>query len=301
MPHPDEALIHAWLDGELDAAEAARVERLVNDDPAWAAAAAEARGLIAASERIVSALDHVPAGVVPGAPEGPAPLVAAGRQGPPRGGSGGQSAPGGKGHGAAKGPPPWLGWRAAAAVVVVVGAAALLTDGPNALLDVNLPGASGNVPPGAPVAARSAPPQAAAAATPPAPAVSMPTAAMPAPAVRGAADADREAEGPPRAEGSARAGKTDIAAGAIECYRMVSPDDEAKSQIVRARRLTDSTAMLIAEPPAFAARAAGGAGGDAVTRGAIAPGVAASVRGETLFVPAQGGARPASRVTCPPM
>ena len=65
MQHPDEGLIHAWLDGELDAGEAARVEALVSSDPEWAAAAAEARGLIAASARIVGALDRVPANVVP--------------------------------------------------------------------------------------------------------------------------------------------------------------------------------------------------------------------------------------------
>lgn len=65
MPRPDEGLIHAWLDGELDAAESARVEALVASDAKWAAAAAEARGLIAASSRIVGALDHVPAGVIP--------------------------------------------------------------------------------------------------------------------------------------------------------------------------------------------------------------------------------------------
>ncbi len=65
MPHPDEGLIHAWLDGELDAAEAARVESLVGSDPEWAAAAAEARGLLAASSRIVGSLDRVPASVIP--------------------------------------------------------------------------------------------------------------------------------------------------------------------------------------------------------------------------------------------
>ena len=65
MPRPDEGLIHAWLDGELDAVESARVESLVANDAEWAAAAAEARGLIAASSRIVGALDHVPAGVIP--------------------------------------------------------------------------------------------------------------------------------------------------------------------------------------------------------------------------------------------
>jgi hypothetical protein len=65
MPLPDEGLIHAWLDGQLPSDEAARVERLVATDAAWGAAAAEARGLIAASSRILSALDHVPAGIVP--------------------------------------------------------------------------------------------------------------------------------------------------------------------------------------------------------------------------------------------
>lgn len=65
MSHPDEGLIHAWLDGELDAEEAARVERLVAEDAAWAAAAAEARGLIAASARILSHLDSVPGDVLP--------------------------------------------------------------------------------------------------------------------------------------------------------------------------------------------------------------------------------------------
>ncbi|HEY2850650.1 MAG TPA: hypothetical protein VGI97_12285 [Gemmatimonadaceae bacterium] len=68
MPHPDEGLIHAWLDGELDAAEAARVSALVESDAEWAAAAAEARGLIAASARIVGALDRAPANVIPKAP-----------------------------------------------------------------------------------------------------------------------------------------------------------------------------------------------------------------------------------------
>ena len=65
MPHRDEARIHAWLDGELDAAESARVSELVARDGDWAAAAAEARGLIAASSRIIAALDRVPGHVVP--------------------------------------------------------------------------------------------------------------------------------------------------------------------------------------------------------------------------------------------
>ena len=60
MSRPDEGLIHMWLDGECSADEAAEIERLVATDPAWAAAVAEARGLMAASSRIVSALDAVP-------------------------------------------------------------------------------------------------------------------------------------------------------------------------------------------------------------------------------------------------
>ncbi len=65
MSRPDEGLIHAWLDGELPPEEAARVERLVAEDAEWAAAAAEARGLVAASSRILRALDHVPGDVIP--------------------------------------------------------------------------------------------------------------------------------------------------------------------------------------------------------------------------------------------
>jgi anti-sigma factor RsiW len=65
MSRPDEGLIHAWLDGELSPDEAARVASLSEQDPEWREAVAEARGLIAASSRIVRALDAVPGGVVP--------------------------------------------------------------------------------------------------------------------------------------------------------------------------------------------------------------------------------------------
>ena len=65
MPHPDEGTLHAWLDGALPADEAARVEAHAAECAACAAAVAEARGLIAASSRIVAALDRVPGGVVP--------------------------------------------------------------------------------------------------------------------------------------------------------------------------------------------------------------------------------------------
>ena len=75
MSRPDDGLIHAWLDGELDVVESERVAKLVETDAEWGAAAAEARGLIAASSRIVKSLDVVPAGVIPsGSKAGGAPV-----------------------------------------------------------------------------------------------------------------------------------------------------------------------------------------------------------------------------------
>src|SRR5690349_16498029 len=65
MQHPDEGMIHAWLDGELRAEEAHELESHVAACEECSAKVAEARGLIAASSRVVSALDIVPAGVIP--------------------------------------------------------------------------------------------------------------------------------------------------------------------------------------------------------------------------------------------
>jgi hypothetical protein len=68
MQHPDEGTIHSWLDGALSADEAARVEAHTKECPQCAAAVAEARGFIAASSRILTALDNAPRGVIPAAP-----------------------------------------------------------------------------------------------------------------------------------------------------------------------------------------------------------------------------------------
>lgn len=65
MEHLDEGTIHAWLDGALPDADGARVQSHVAGCAGCAAAVAEARGFIAASSRILSALDHVPGGVIP--------------------------------------------------------------------------------------------------------------------------------------------------------------------------------------------------------------------------------------------
>jgi hypothetical protein len=67
MQHPDEGTIHAWLDGALSADEGAQIEAHVKDCAECAATVAEARGFIAASSRILTALDNAPRGVIPAA------------------------------------------------------------------------------------------------------------------------------------------------------------------------------------------------------------------------------------------
>ena len=67
MQHLDEGTIHAWLDGALDAEEAARVEQHASECATCAAAVAEARGFVAGASRILTALDHTPANVAPSA------------------------------------------------------------------------------------------------------------------------------------------------------------------------------------------------------------------------------------------
>jgi hypothetical protein len=66
MEHPDEGLIHAWLDDALSAAEAERLAAHVRTCAECRARVAEARGLIAGASRIVAALDDAPAGTRPG-------------------------------------------------------------------------------------------------------------------------------------------------------------------------------------------------------------------------------------------
>lgn len=63
--HPDEGLLHEWLDEQLSAADADQMQAHVASCAECQARVAEARGLIAASHRILSALDEVPANVLP--------------------------------------------------------------------------------------------------------------------------------------------------------------------------------------------------------------------------------------------
>lgn len=60
MQHLDEGTIHAWLDGALGPNEARAAEAHVQTCSACAQSVAEARGLVAASSRILAALDDVP-------------------------------------------------------------------------------------------------------------------------------------------------------------------------------------------------------------------------------------------------
>ena len=65
MQHPEEGTIHAWLDGALSTNEAAEIDAHVASCGACASAVADARGIMAASSRIVGQLDHVPGNVIP--------------------------------------------------------------------------------------------------------------------------------------------------------------------------------------------------------------------------------------------
>jgi len=69
MQHLDEGTIHAWLDGALTPEEAGQADAHVKECPQCQAAVAEARGFIAASSRILTALDDAPRGVIPIAPK----------------------------------------------------------------------------------------------------------------------------------------------------------------------------------------------------------------------------------------
>ncbi|MGZ8494092.1 MAG: carboxypeptidase regulatory-like domain-containing protein [Gemmatirosa sp.] len=78
--HLGEATAHAWLDGALPPAEAARAESHVATCADCAALVAEARGLIGGASRVLGALDAVPAGVLPAAVPMAPPVPAAARR-----------------------------------------------------------------------------------------------------------------------------------------------------------------------------------------------------------------------------
>ena len=60
-PHPTDGTIHTWIDGELDAAESARLAAHMGECAECSARVAEARGLVAGASRVVGMLDASPA------------------------------------------------------------------------------------------------------------------------------------------------------------------------------------------------------------------------------------------------
>jgi hypothetical protein len=119
--HLTEGGAHAFVDGALGDEDAARAIAHVAACARCAGVVAEARGLTAASTRILSALDDVPAGVVPAVTTLPttAPAAAA-ASAPPRPAL--VAVPGDRGAVAAR-RVRWSGWpvRAAAGVLLAVG------------------------------------------------------------------------------------------------------------------------------------------------------------------------------------
>ena len=103
--HVDEGTVHAWLDGAFDDAAAAVVAAHVTQCAQCGEVVAEARGFIAASSRVLSALD---------APAASPPVVAA------RAATARPTLPAMK--------PQWW-WKAAAGLVVVIGGTVLLRHG----------------------------------------------------------------------------------------------------------------------------------------------------------------------------
>ena len=58
--HPTDGTIHAWIDGELDATDSARLNAHATECARCAARIAEARGLVAGATRVIGLLDDMP-------------------------------------------------------------------------------------------------------------------------------------------------------------------------------------------------------------------------------------------------
>ena len=100
--HVDEGTVHAWLDGAFDTAASEQVAQHVAACAACADMVAEARGLVAASTRVLAQLDRTPA-AVPNAVKAPVAAIKPMR-------------------------PQWW-WKAAAGLFVVIGGTVLLRGG----------------------------------------------------------------------------------------------------------------------------------------------------------------------------
>jgi len=224
--HVDEGTMHAWLDGALSPDESARVEAQVASCATCSAAAAEARGLVAAASRILTALDDVPGGVAP------------------------------RRHGVERRNRLWTGWplRAAAAVLfVVAGSLAVLQQMGTEHRGLATPSAPSVRP------VQAAPPPAPLAPSPPVAekkmqpvrkqrAVAPPAAPQPAPAA--AAQAADEARVVP--QGDTIGDSTVTIAGRVVDARTGQPVSEAQVYLSHPRvsTVTDSTGAYAMAVPA---------------------------------------------------
>ncbi|HUO52911.1 MAG TPA: zf-HC2 domain-containing protein [Gemmatimonadaceae bacterium] len=136
MRHLDEGTIHAWLDGALSEEQERQAESHAARCTPCAVAVADARGLIAASSRILSALDDVPSGVLPAgsratpSPRAPSAPLAPRPRGEPR---------------------RWTGWPvriAASIAVVATGTILVLRNGAPTMEDATRAKAPSPLPPG---------------------------------------------------------------------------------------------------------------------------------------------------------
>lgn len=112
--HPDEGTIHAWLDGQLSAGEAGALQEHLDGCADCRAAVAEARGLVAASRRVLQALDEGPGGVHA------RPADAAPSAGGPVGTAAAAPAEDDLTRRRRSAPPPRRGWRVPAMAAVAV-------------------------------------------------------------------------------------------------------------------------------------------------------------------------------------
>jgi hypothetical protein len=65
MWHPEEGLVHTWIDGAATEDETRRIEAHLEECGSCRTLVAEERGLVAGASRIIGALDRVPADVIP--------------------------------------------------------------------------------------------------------------------------------------------------------------------------------------------------------------------------------------------
>ena len=176
MRHLDEGTIHAWLDGALDDEAAGQAEAHAARCTECASAVADARGLIAASTRILGALDDVPAGVIPWG----------GRAGPPA-------------TAVVRRWPAWTGRAAASIAVIAVGATLLVRRAGETLDRASVARAGSGAETTSVAAATAATPAALATPAPAAPAATGELKKLKAEDGRSAAAADIAAGGAPRA------------------------------------------------------------------------------------------------------